>query len=176
MSGRDSSYHFRLLCNKLQQISMSFFVLNAALNVFSNSHFSETFEFSFLLPQDEIIFNSSAMKRTQGELPRGHYRRPSSFDPPSRHEISPLDTCPNEKGTLSRVYPSDANRLAQGPSPSPDDVRFLPRDYLSLFSSRSLVPRGLREYRVIDLRFTLVSSLWTVCSTEAANFPRRKGK
>jgi len=74
-------------------------------------------------------------------------------------EISSPDTCPNEKrkGTLSCAASTLGCKspVAQGSFPCGSDACSLPRDYLSLFSSRPLVLRGLREYRVIDLRSIL---------------------
>lgn len=100
-----------------------------------------------------------------------HYRRPSSFDPPRYPRLIRALTKREPFSRVRRV-PSDANRpVAQGPSPCKSDACSLPRDYLSLSSSRSLVPRGLREYRVIDLRSTLVCP-----SGDAADSPRKKGK
>lgn len=178
----DTIYHivsdFSIINYKRSQKVFFFYYyyLNANLNL---SHKILIFPNHSSSSHREIIFNSCAMKRAQGELPREALSSTLELRPSiAARDIPARYPCPNEKGTnsLTRV-PSDANRLVgTRTTPSSDDACSLPRDYLSLFSSRSLVPRGLREYRVIDLRFTLVSSLWTVCSTRAANSLRRRGK
>lgn len=125
------------------------------------------------------------MKRTRGELTGETLSsRPSSFDPPSRHEMYPplaLRALCNEKGKLSHACTLGC-KLPGGTRTSPPLSRTtrvsLPRATIYLLSRLARSCRG--DQANIELSICGSPSCHrsgTVCTSEdAADFPRRKGK